>query len=77
MNRLRTAARQGVYLAAIAVIASTLTNGTLHGWKTLTRPGFLAWELIVFALSAMIASDLFGSGLWRVERRNETSDTKS
>ena len=48
--------------------------GTLHGWEPLTRPGFWAWELIVLALTAMIATALFWLGLWRGGTRNETSD---
>ena len=74
MIRLRTAARQGLYVGAIAVVASILANGALHGWKPLTQPSFWAWELIVLALTAMIATALFWSGLWRGGRRNETSD---
>ncbi len=74
MNRWRTAARQGVYLAAIAVIASTLTRVTSHGWKPLTQPGFWVWEVIVFVVTALITTALFWSGLWRDGRRDKTSD---
>jgi hypothetical protein len=75
MNRWRTAALQGVYVGAIAVIASILTNGTLHGWESLTQPGFWGWEVIVFALAALITTALIGSGLWGDGTRNKTSDT--
>jgi hypothetical protein len=77
MIRWRTAARQGVRLGALAVVASILANGTFHGWKSLTEPNFWLWEMIVFSLTAMIATALFWSGLWRGERRNETSDAES
>jgi hypothetical protein len=77
MIRRRTAARQGVRLGALAVVASILTNGTFHGWQSLTQPKLWVWEVIVFALTAMIATALFRSGLWRAERRNEGSDTES
>jgi hypothetical protein len=71
MVRWRTAARQGVRLGALAVVASTLVNGTSHGWKSLAKPNFWLWEVSVFALTAMIATALFRTGLWRAERRSE------
>lgn len=75
MNRWRTAARRGAYVGSIAVVASILLNGTLRGWNPLTQPGFWLWEVIVFAVAAIIGTALFGSGLWRYRRQNEPSES--
>ena len=77
MNRWRTAVRQGVYVSVIAVVAGILADKTLHGWKSLAQPEFWVWQVIIFALTALITTALFRSGLWRDKRRSETSDIES
>jgi hypothetical protein len=62
---LRTVARQGVYVAAIAVVASILSDEVWHGWQSLAQPNFWVVKAIAFALTIMSATAFFALGFWR------------
>jgi hypothetical protein len=76
MNRWRTAALNGISLAAIAVGVSILANGLWHGWDTVIRRGSWVVPAIPFPITALIVTVLFGAGLWRDGRRAKTSGPK-